>query len=206
MPSNPWAGNLRQEPLLAERAVRTDRKGPDVPLHAFVDVERRAVRTQVDAVGRAEPLREEHDGAVGVDPPELPRAGLPVRVAGVERAVGGDREVIGLVHPRLVREDDGVTPARRHLEHVVVDIVGDEHRAVGGEADAIADARARQREIHLGRPVGCHPADRALPCVIDREHRSFAVAGRAAYSANNSPMRANTVFSVTASGKLVMRK
>src|SRR5687767_9091425 len=39
---------LPQQPLLAEAAVLLDRESPDIALHAFIDVERLAVRTDLD--------------------------------------------------------------------------------------------------------------------------------------------------------------
>src|SRR5262249_7279740 len=146
---------------------------------ALVDVQRLAVGAHLDAVGRAHLLRYPRRLALRVYLPHLPRALPPVGVAGVQRAVRGDGQVVGLVHFRLVGADDDLLRLPVDGHHVVADVVRDVHRAIGAEDDAVAGALAGQRHPDFAFAFRRDPADGLLLGEVDHEDVALGVAGRA---------------------------
>src|SRR5262249_7259648 len=172
---------LLDEAFAGQAAVGADGERPDVALHRLVDVQRLAIGTDLDAVGRAHVAGGERNLAVSVDLPHLSGTLAPVRIAGVERSVGCDGEVVGLVHAVVVGEDGDFSGLRFDLQDVVADVVGDIHDAPAIEDDAVADTLARQGDPHLGLAVGrdladglltgeVHGVDVALPVAVRPLH------------------------------------
>src|SRR5262249_49192442 len=62
---------LLHQPLVLQAAVGANDEGPDVALHALVDIERLAVWTDLDAVGRAQAGGDEAYLAGRVNLPDL---------------------------------------------------------------------------------------------------------------------------------------
>ena len=95
-------GKLPQQPLVGHTTVRLDIEYPHIALHTFVHVQPFAVRAHLHAIGRAHVRCQPRGGAIGINPPQLAGLRLPVRIAGVQCAVGRDGKVVGLVHHRLM--------------------------------------------------------------------------------------------------------
>src|SRR5258708_1201955 len=118
---------LRRKQFGAVDPVRPDLAGVRI-----ADIKRLPVRTEVEPVGRAHRPIGQHllalDTAVRglCDPPDLPVVALPVRVAGVDRAIGRDRHVVGLIE--VIRMKIGLDrrPAAPDHEDIVLSIVGNE--------------------------------------------------------------------------------
>ena len=97
-------GKLPQQPLVRHAAIWLDVKHPHIALHTFVHVQPLAVRAHLHAIGRSHIRRQPRGGAVRINPPQLTGLRLPVRIAGVQRAIGRDSKVVRLVHHRLMRQ------------------------------------------------------------------------------------------------------
>ena len=160
----------RVEQLAAVEAI-----GPDLPRIRLADVKRRAVRAQVDPVGHAEAPRAGHHfaltlavGAAGDAPDLAARGRCKSRVAGIERAVRRDRQVVWLIEPVGMKVD-----LRRGLaafddpDRVLLEI-GDVHPPLPIETNAVTDAAGRKRREELGlRGAGRQLADGAALLKID---------------------------------------
>src|SRR6516162_10021513 len=130
-----------------------NRESPDAALNALVDVERLTVRADVDPVRSAHVRRDLCYSAVRVDAPELAGAILPVRVAGVERSIRADCEIVRLIHSVVMREDRNSPGAKVDPKHIVVRVVGYVHLALPIESDPVANAAGRQLHEHLAAPL-----------------------------------------------------
>ena len=117
--------------------------------------------------------------AVRGDPPDLTRAGFPVRVAGVQRAVLGDGEIVRLVHRRVVNEDGNRTGGRIDTEHVVAGVVGNEHDPLWIEPDAIPSALFGKCDEEFRAAVRRHAPDVPGFTETDAVQDAGAVAGGA---------------------------
>src|SRR5207247_2210253 len=96
---------------------------PYVTLNALVHKEVLSVRADLYPIGGTHVRRFEVCLTLLVDPPDLSGAFLPVRVAGVEGTVRRDREVVRLVHLRLVTVDLDLLRLRIDLKHFMLDVV-----------------------------------------------------------------------------------
>ena len=108
-----------------------------------------SIRAHLDAVGGAQVLCFEMGLRVLRDSPDLTRSPLPVGIAGVERAVRGDGQVVGLIHPRFVDPNGRRSRTGRYAKDIVAGIIGDEHHPRRREPDAIARAGGRERDEDL---------------------------------------------------------
>ncbi|MGY3465011.1 hypothetical protein ACVW0I_001882 [Bradyrhizobium sp. LM6.11] len=107
-------GLKRLDEFCACQLVAADGVGPDLAVAGFADIERLAIRAEIDAVGGAHRARRRHDlslhRSVGSfrNTPDVTFPALPVRIARIDRAVAGDRDVVGLVHLVGMKPDRGV--------------------------------------------------------------------------------------------------
>ena len=125
-------------------------------------------------------LRGRQEGlAVPVDAPDLAGAVVPVGVAGVERAIRGDGQVVGLVHLVVVGEDGDFLCLRVDAQDIVADVIGDVHLPLGVEDDAVAGALAGQGHADLAFAVGSDLADGLLLGEVDDIDVAPGIAGRA---------------------------
>jgi len=85
----------------------------------------------------------------------LSSAVVPFWITGVERGVGSDGQVVGLVHLVVMREDSRLSTAGVNRQNVMVHVICDEHHASPVEPDPIAGTRARQagEDLPLYRQV-----------------------------------------------------
>src|SRR5262249_30258688 len=143
-----------QQSFIAQGAVGSDGEGPDISLHALVDVKDLAIRAEIDAVGGPHAGSREGYFAGSVDAPDLASGLGTVRIAGIEGAVRSDGQVIGLVHLLFVSEDGDLARFRIDTQDVVADIIGDVHEALLVEDDAVADALPRQGDKNLALTIG----------------------------------------------------
>ena len=157
--------------------------GENATLLALGDIEPGSVGADFDAVGRSLAVGELGDFAVGVDPPQSAVAVFPVGVAGVERVIGTDRDVVGLVHGGFVRENADLLCRRINSENVVTGVVGDEHLSGPVESDAVAGAALREFDPEFRFSIRGDPGDGPFLLNVDDVEIAFLVAGRAFDSA-----------------------
>ena len=77
----------------------------------------------------------------------------------------------------IVREDFDATTFRIDLQHVMADVIGDEHFALAIENDSIADAVAGKSDEDFGFSVRSCFADGLLFCEIYRVDVAVGITG-----------------------------
>jgi hypothetical protein len=87
------------------------------------------------------------------------RHNWPVRIAGVQGAIGGDGQIVGLVHPSLMDPLNNSPCGWVDPVNFVSGVVGDIHPTRTIEADAIAGTSLGQCDEALRPTVGCHPSN-----------------------------------------------
>ena len=172
-------GELFHQPFVAQRSIRGDRESPDTALNAFVEVQRFAVRADVDPVGGTKGGGHTSDFAGAIDPPDLAGVFVPCGVTGIKCPVGSDGEIIGLIHGGFVSKYGDLTSVGVSDQHVVVDVICDEHSAGLVEANTVAHAAIRQLQENLTFPIRRHSTNRALPREIHSKDVSLQITGGA---------------------------
>ena len=74
----------------------------EVPL--ITSGERFAIRADFDPIGRSQIFREENNFAIAADFPKLASVISPIWIAGIQSIVWSNREIIRLIHLRLMRK------------------------------------------------------------------------------------------------------
>jgi hypothetical protein len=95
---------LADQPLVHQRLIIQDAKSPNIQLFALIYVQGLVVGTDLDSIRRSHLFGGQSRRAVWIDTPNLARRFSPIRVAGKQRPVAHDREIIGLIHRRIVRQ------------------------------------------------------------------------------------------------------
>src|SRR5690625_773119 len=117
------------------------------------------------------------------DLPQLAGAVLPVRVAGVDGAVGRKGDVVGLVGAVEVRVDADLGGRHVDAQHVVAGVVGHVHVAAGGVLQRVGRASVGevQEGAGLAAAVGLrgHFGDAGPGAVTDDVHGAVRTDGRA---------------------------
>ena len=177
-------GKFLEKTFVAEGAVRSNTEGlskaecPDFALHTFIDIKSLPIRTDLDAVGRAEIAREQTDPPIGADPPDPSGPGLPIGIARIENAVGPDGDVVGLAHSRFMGKDaDG--PGRRiDPQNVVPGVIRNITKPGAVEAKTVAGASFGKGHPEAGLSGRSDQPDRSLGPKVDRTDIARPVAGR----------------------------
>src|SRR5262249_40949501 len=93
-----------QQTSIDQAPVLRNAEGPDGALNAFVNVKSLAVRTDLNAVGCPHFVPDTMNAAVFINPPHLAGVVLPVWIAGIERSIISNCQIVGLGHFITVRE------------------------------------------------------------------------------------------------------
>ncbi len=169
---------LSQQALAGQCSIRLNIEGPDVSLGRFIHIQRPSVGADFDAVRRSHVGGDQCHLPLRIDLPDLPGVLGPCGITGVQRIVGSNRQIVGLIHRVFMGEDFDLFRLHVDSQHIVLDVVRHIHPACTVKDDAIAGALAWQGHEHLAAAVWSDPTDGLVFGEIHGIDVTFAVALR----------------------------